>query len=129
MFRVLRKVSITGPSVIPAQMRCMSRGSVFGRQFSTNGKPNQNEIKKPPASSIFLSRAAIQEQVRSIVKGLDQFYENRERTSPDEHKKIEEEHLQQLLNQRILRREFINDGAGLTLKYISFMFATSRWIH
>ena len=76
-----------------------------------------------------MSRAAIQEQVRSIVKGLDQFYENRERTSPDEHKKIEEEHLQQLLNQRILRREFINDGAGLTLKYISFMFATSRWTH
>jgi hypothetical protein len=94
--------------------------------FSTNGKPNPNETRKQPVSSIFLSRAAIQEQVRSIVKGLDQFYENRERTSPDEHKKIEDEHLQQLLNQRILRREFINDGAGLSLKFISYMFATSR---
>jgi hypothetical protein len=127
MIKILKR-SILGSAPGASRYPLSNVGSTrLSRYFASNGKNPQTEVKKGSSSSIFLSRAAIQEQVRSIVKNLDQFYENREKTSPDEHKKIEDEHLQQLLNQRILRREFLNDGAGLTLKAISYFFATSRY--
>lgn len=89
--------------------------------FSTNQIPE----KKTQLPNVLISRASIQEQIRSIVKNFEQFYENREKPEGAEQEKIAEEHMQQLLNKMILRREFCNDAIGVSLKSLSLFTATS----
>ena len=96
------------------------------KNLSTSSKsaPPSNQDKKP-SDFVFLKRSAIKDQIRSIVKNLDQFHENRETANPEEQKKIGEEHVQELLNKRILKREFVNDAISMTLKGVSLFYATA----
>ena len=96
--------------------------------FLSHSNKNKEDAKSYMTNKIFLSRANIHEQVRKIVKNFDSFYENREKMDIQDQRKIEDEHLQELLNQRILKREFLNDGAAIFLKSLSFFYATTKLI-
>lgn len=102
--------------------------NLIKHSFSQTPHRNSPQEKKTAFTNAFVSRASIQEQARSIIKNYDQFYENREKPKPEEQKNIQEEHLQQLLNKMILKREFFNDFIGVSLKTLSFLTATSRFI-
>lgn len=76
-------------------------------------------------NSILVSREKIQQDLNQMIKLLGFFNQKREQCPEDEQKKIKEETLQKLLNDRILLREFFNDFVGILLKSISVYMATS----
>lgn len=72
-----------------------------------------------------ITRKEIQEQLKSFSNDINKFYKSHEATSQKEQNIVKEEHLSTLLNTRILRREFLNDGLGISLKALSLYTATS----
>lgn len=86
------------------------------------------KTKEKPLKSIIETlnmEKQMKKDIQSAQFDISKFYVNRENPSKEEIKKIEDEQIQQLLNKRILKREFLNDFVAISLKYLSLISATT----
>ena len=89
---------------------------------------SQKNHKEKPLKTI-IDKLNMEKQMNKDIQSaqfdISKFYLNRENPSVEEIKKIEDEQIQQLLNKRILKREFCNDFVAISLKYLSLISATA----